>query len=182
MEDPWEEDEIDQIIEKGKEVKLEPKKRRRAKKAASEVIALEEEPKPEEVVYEEPKTQIIEDSKPTPKQEPLTAQDILAKSEDELKQLSPESKRETRNLLRDLKIITAILLGKNKNKELSKVLNTDKSFTSKQIKELEEQGLVKKEGEGRETRYEIDSFNVMKLLQTKVAIKWKKREGKKDGN
>lgn len=109
----------------------------------------------------------------------IKAQDILTKSEEELKaQEQKGSARETHNLLKSLKIITAIMLGKDKNKELARVLQTDKSFTSKQIKELEEQGLVKKEGEGRETKYVIDPFNLLKFLQTKVVIKWGKKEEK----
>ena len=92
--------------------------------------------------------------------------------------------RETHNLLRSMKIVTAIMLGKDKNKELAQILQTDKSFTSKQIKELEEQGLVKREGEGRETKYIVDQFNLVKFLQTKVVLKWgtkKDSEEKKDG-
>lgn len=79
--------------------------------------------------------------------------------------------REAQNRLKDLKIITAILLGKKRNKELAKVLDTDKSFTSKKIKGLEEQGLVEKVGEGKETKYEINEFNVLRFLQRKVVIK-----------
>ena len=120
------------------------------------------------------------------RQTPITAQDILSKSEEELKELVPEKTRETHNLLKSMKIMTAIMLGKDKNKELAQMLQTDKSFTSKQIKELEEQGLVKREGEGRDTKYVVDAFNLMKFLQTKVIIKWGKREedkkeGKKEG-
>ena len=85
-------------------------------------------------------------------------------------------KREAHNTLKDLKIITAIMLGKDRNKDLSSVLDTDKSFTSKQIKNLEEKGLVRKEGEGKNVRYEIDKFNVLKFLQQRVVIKWKKEE------
>lgn len=105
---------------------------------------------------------------------PVTAQEILEKPLQELKQEA--NKRETHNLLQDLRIITAIMLGKNKNKELAQVLNTDKSFTSKQIRQLEDQGLVRREGEGKETTYEIDKFNVMKLLESRVVIKWGKSE------
>jgi len=85
-------------------------------------------------------------------------------------------KRDTHNTIKDLKIITAIMLGKDRNKDLSSVLNTDKSFTSKQIKNLEEKGLVRKEGEGKNVRYEIDKFNVLAFLQKKVVLKWKKEE------
>jgi Mn-dependent DtxR family transcriptional regulator len=70
------------------------------------------------------------------------------------------------------------MLGKNKNKELAHVLDTDKSFTSKQIKELEEQGLVTREGEGKETTYSVDRFNLMKFLESKVVIKWGKGKPK----
>lgn len=108
----------------------------------------------------------------------LTAHDILTKSEKELKAIDV-SKRETHNLLQDMRIITAILLGKKKNKELSQVLQTDKSFTSKQIKDLEEQGLVKREGEGKDVSYEVDTWNMLKFLQSKVVIKWKKEQEKK---
>jgi len=76
--------------------------------------------------------------------------------------------------LKRMKILTAILLGNHQNKELSRVLDTDKSFTSKQIKELEDEGLVKREIDGREVKYEVDKFNLLKFLSTKVTIKWKK--------
>lgn len=105
----------------------------------------------------------------------ITAQQILDLKPEQLNMLEG-GKREVHNLLKDLKIITAILLGKKKNKELSQVLDTDKSFTSKQIKELEEKGLVKREGEGKETEYAVDQFNVMKFLQSKVVVKWKSPE------
>lgn len=109
----------------------------------------------------------------------LTAQDILTKSEKEIKELG-SSKREANNLAKNLRIITAILLGKKKNKELSQALQTDKSFTSKQVKELEEQGLIKREGEGKDVSYEVDSWNVLKFLQSKVVLKWKKGDEEKD--
>ena len=114
----------------------------------------------------------------------LTAQDILTKSEEEIKELSDNmGKREAQRLLKDLKIITAIMLGKKSNKELAKVLDTDKSFTSKQIKKLEERGLVHKTGEGKKTKYEVNEFNVMRFLTSKVILKWgtKKKEEKKNG-
>lgn len=122
------------------------------------------------------KEQIPESTKPN-----LTAHDILTKSEEELKALDI-SKRETHNMLQDMKIITAILLGKKKNKDLSQVLQTDKSFTSKQIKDLEEKGLVKREGEGKDVSYEVDSWNVLKFLQSKIVIKWKKENEEKKGD
>src|SRR3989344_2492710 len=106
----------------------------------------------------------------------LTAQEILDKSESELKDLGV-GKREAHNLAQTFRIITAILLGKNKNKDLAQALNTDKSFASKQVKELEEQGLVKKEEDGREGKYVVDPFNVMKFLQSKVGIKEKDNKG-----
>ncbi len=106
----------------------------------------------------------------------ITAQDILEKSPQELEQLGV-GKREAHNLAQTFRIITAILLGKNKNKDLAQALNTDKSFASKQVKELEEQGLVKKEEEGREVKYVVDPFNVMKFLQSKVVIKVKSGAG-----
>jgi DNA-binding transcriptional ArsR family regulator len=86
------------------------------------------------------------------------------------------SSRENKKIVRDLKIITAISLGQNRNKDLAKVLDTDKSFASKKVKELEEQGLIRKEGEGKEVRYEINKFNVMRFLQSRVVIKWKQNE------
>ena len=95
---------------------------------------------------------------------------VKQESESDLK------KREAHNTLKDLKILTAIMLGKDRNKELSSVLDIDKSFTSKQIKNLEEKGLVRKEGEGKNVRYEVDKFNVLKFLQSKVVIKWKKED------
>jgi len=91
-----------------------------------------------------------------------------------------DSSRETRKIVRDLKIITAIALGKNRNKDLAKLLDTDKSFASKKVKELEAQGLVRKEGEGRDVRYEVNEFNVMKFLQSQVVIKWRKNENQED--
>lgn len=100
----------------------------------------------------------------------LSAQELLDKPLEELEK--DMGKRDAHNLLKNLKILTAIMLGKNKNKELSRVLNTDKSFMSKQIKDLEEQGLVTREGEGKETKYEVDRFNMMKFLESKVVVKW----------
>lgn len=111
---------------------------------------------------------------------PLTAHDLLTKSESEIKEIKKEQekegKRETHGVLKDLKIITAIMLGKKSNKELSQVLDTDKSFTSKQIKHLEEKGLVHKTGEGKKTQYEVNEFNVMKFLTSKIVLKWDKKE------
>ncbi len=86
------------------------------------------------------------------------------------------SSRENKKIVRDLKIITAISLGQNRNKDLAKVLDTDKSFASKKVKELEEQGLIRKEGVGKEVRYEINKFNVIRFLQSRVVIKWKQNE------
>ena len=91
-----------------------------------------------------------------------------------------EDRREAKKLVRDLKIITAISVGKNRNKDLAKVLDTDKSFASKKVKELEKQGLIRREGEGKEVRYEINEFNVVKFLQARVIIKWP--EKKKDNS
>ena len=91
-----------------------------------------------------------------------------------------DDKREAKKLVRDLKIITAISVGKNRNKDLAKVLDTDKSFASKKEKELEEQGLVRREGDGKEVRYELNEFNIVKFLQSKVVIKW--QEKKKDNS
>ena len=91
-----------------------------------------------------------------------------------------EDRREAKKLVRDLKIITAISVGKNRNKDLAKVLDTDKSFASKKVKELEKQGLIRREGEGKEVRYEINEFNVVEFLQARVIIKWP--EKKKDNS
>jgi predicted transcriptional regulator len=106
----------------------------------------------------------------------ISAQELLDKPLEEIKQNI--SKREEHNMLQDLRIITAIMLGKDKNKELAQMLNTDKSFTSKQVKELEEKGLVKREGEGKETRYTVNPFDVMKFLESRVVIKWGKEKPK----
>ncbi len=86
----------------------------------------------------------------------------------------PPSKRDEKKLMRDLKIITAISMGKDRNKELAKVLDTDKSYTAKRVKELEDLGLVKREGIGKETRYRVNEFNVLRFLQSKVVIRWKR--------
>lgn len=90
------------------------------------------------------------------------------------------SKRDEKKLMRDLKIITAISMGKDRNKELAKVLDTDKSYAAKRVKELEDLGLVNREGEGKETRYRVNEFNVLKFLQSKVVIKWKKDKEQED--
>lgn len=81
-------------------------------------------------------------------------------------------KREDSKLIKYMKILTAISLGKDRNKEIAKMLDTDKSFAAKKIKEMEEQGLIYKEGEGKETRYAVNKFNVLEFLQGKVVIKW----------
>ena len=93
---------------------------------------------------------------------------------DEPKEIKPEK------LVKDLKILTAISLGKDRNKELAKVLDTDKSFTSKKVKELEEKGLISKVGDGKETRYRINPFHVMQFLQSTVVITTKKRRSKNE--
>ncbi|SVE61741.1 uncharacterized protein METZ01_LOCUS514595 [marine metagenome] len=87
-----------------------------------------------------------------------------------------EDRREAKKLVRDLKIITAISVGKNRNKDLAKVLDTDKSFASKKVKELEEQGLIRREGDGKEVRYELNEFNIVKFLQSRVVIKWQEKK------
>ncbi|MGC8885144.1 MAG: hypothetical protein ACP5JY_01470 [Candidatus Nanoarchaeia archaeon] len=107
----------------------------------------------------------------------ITAQDVLDKDVNEL-----IKKRETHKLLSQLKVILAIALGHQKNKDLAKVLDTDKSFAAKQIKELEAQGLIKKEGSGKHTTYQINNLNVLNFLQTKVVIKWSKKDTNKGGN
>ncbi len=91
-----------------------------------------------------------------------------------------DDRREAKKLVRDLKIITAISVGKNRNKDLAKVLDTDKSFASKKVKELEEKGLIRREGDGKEVRYELNEFNIVKFLQSRVVIKW--REKKKNNS
>jgi DNA-binding MarR family transcriptional regulator len=87
-----------------------------------------------------------------------------------------EDRREAKKLVRDLKIITAISVGKNRNKDLAKVLDTDKSFASKKVKELEKQGLIRREGDGKEVRYELNEFNIVKFLQSRVVIKWQEKK------
>ena len=87
-----------------------------------------------------------------------------------------DDRREAKKLVRDLKIITAISVGKNRNKDLAKVLDTDKSFASKKVKELEEQGLIRREGDGKEVRYELNEFNIVKFLQSRVVIKWQEKK------
>ncbi|MBI4096075.1 MAG: winged helix-turn-helix transcriptional regulator [DPANN group archaeon] len=110
----------------------------------------------------------------------ITAQELLDKSESELEKLGV-GKREANNIAQTFRIITAILLGKNRNKELAQTLQTDKSFVAKQVKELEERGLVKKEEDGREVRYVADQFNILKFLQSKVVITSKKEAEVKEG-
>jgi hypothetical protein len=88
----------------------------------------------------------------------------------------PEVKSD--KLVKDLKIITAISLGKDRNKELSKVLDTDKSFTSKKVRDLEKRGLISKVGEGKETRYRLNPFHVMQFLQSTVVITTKTKSEK----
>jgi len=87
-----------------------------------------------------------------------------------------EDRREANKLVRDLKILTAISVGKNRNKDLAKVLDTDKSFASKKVKELEKQGLIRREGYGKEVRYELNEFNIIKFLQSRVVIKWQEKK------
>ena len=87
-----------------------------------------------------------------------------------------DDRREAKKLVRDLKIITAISVGKNRNKDLAKVLDTDKSFASKKVKELEEKGLIRREGDGKEVRYELNEFNIVKFLQSRVVIKWHEKK------
>ena len=87
-----------------------------------------------------------------------------------------EDRREAKKLVRDLKIITAISVGKNRNKDLAKVLDTDKSFASKKVKELEKKGLIRREGDGKEVRYELNEFNIVKFLQSRVVIKWQEKK------
>jgi len=83
--------------------------------------------------------------------------------------------REEKKAIKDLKIITAISLGTDKNKELARLLDTDKSFAAKKIKELEKRGLVYKEGIGKDTRYKVNQPGVMRFLQRRVTIRWRKQ-------
>ncbi len=98
----------------------------------------------------------------------------------EIEAEDPLGKRDANKVLQDLKIITAISMGKDRNKDLAKVLDTDKSFAAKKVKDLEERGLIQKEGEGKETRYSVVNFNVFKFLQSKVVITIKKGSNKKE--
>ncbi len=82
------------------------------------------------------------------------------------KKLSRDEKKE----LSRMRIITAIAMGKNRNKEIAKFLDTDKSFAAKKIKELEGEGLVTKEGEGKNVRYRINEINVLQFLKSRVII------------
>ncbi len=91
----------------------------------------------------------------------------------EKEKLSRDEKKE----ISKMRIITAISLGKDRNKEIAKFLDTDKSFAAKKVKELEEEGLVVKEGEGRHTRYRLNKFNALTFLKSKVIIT---KGGKKD--
>ncbi len=95
----------------------------------------------------------------------------------EVEQISEAlKKRDLTKQVKDLKIITAILLGKNKNKELAQLLDTDKSFASRKIKELEEAGLITREGEGKEVTYGVNRFRVMDFLTRRVVISIKKKD------
>ena len=94
--------------------------------------------------------------------------------------MTSEEEIKPEKLVKDLKIITAISLGKDRNKELAKVLDTDKSFTSKKVRELEKKGLISKIGDGKETRYRINPFHVMQFLQSTVVITTKKRRSKNE--
>lgn len=98
-----------------------------------------------------------------------------------------KGKREANNFIRDLKIITAISLGKNRNKDLAKVLDTDKSHASKKIKELEIKGLVTKLRDGKKVIYKLNSSAVSRLLHSRVVIvkggkKNERREETESGN
>ena len=91
-----------------------------------------------------------------------------------------KGKREEKKETRDLKILTAILLGKNKNKDLAEFLDTDKSYASKKVRDLEKQGLVDKKGEGKDVIYEVNKFNFTKFLQSKVVIKSRSSESEEE--
>ncbi|MBD3263050.1 MarR family transcriptional regulator [Candidatus Woesearchaeota archaeon] len=119
---------------------------------------------------------------------PITAHDLLTKSEEEIKEKAEQQKqsmdtRERHKLMKNMKILAAIMLGKKSNKELAKVLDTDKSYASKQIKKLQKEGLVHKKGEGRKTEYEVNEFNFINFLTSKVKLRWGgKKKSKKRGD
>ena len=47
------------------------------------------------------------------------------------------------------------------------------------IPKLEQEGLVHKTGEGKKTKYEVNEFNVMKFLTSRVVFRWGKDKKKK---
>ena len=105
----------------------------------------------------------------------------------EIEEEEKTRKRDANNFIRDLKIITAISLGKNRNKDLARFLDTDKSHASKKIRELEEKGLVTRVKERRSVTYRVNNSAVTRLLQSKVIIikggkKNERREREESGN
>jgi len=100
--------------------------------------------------------------------------DVLRKKQELARQGLEKLTREEKKALRDLRILTAISLGMDRNKEIANMLDTDKSFASKKIKQLEARGLVYKEGGGRDTRYKVNQPKVLSFLTRKVHIKFTK--------
>lgn len=86
-------------------------------------------------------------------------------------------RRKANKFIRDLKIITAISLGKNRNKELARFLDTDKSHAAKKVKELEDKGLVSRIKKKKKVIYKLNPSAISKLLQSRVVIV---KGGKKD--
>lgn len=84
--------------------------------------------------------------------------------------------KDEKKVVRDLKIITAISVGKDRNKDIAELLDTDKSFASKKINKLCEEGLIFKEGEGKDTRYRLNPSRILGFLQRRVVIKWERKE------
>ena len=103
----------------------------------------------------------------------ISQEELRKKQELALKGLEKLS-REEKKALRDLRILTAISLGMDRNKEIARMLDTDKSFASKKIKQLEARGLVYKEGAGKEIRYKVNQPKVLGFLTRKVHITYKK--------
>jgi len=103
----------------------------------------------------------------------ISQEELRKKQELALKGLEKLS-REEKKALRDLRILTAISLGMDRNKEIAQMLDTDKSFASKKIKQLEERGLVYKEGAGKEIRYKVNQPKVLGFLTRKVHITYTK--------
>lgn len=98
----------------------------------------------------------------------------LAKKKELAKQGLEKLSRDEKKALRDLRILTAISMGVERNKDIAQLLDTDKSFASKKVKALADEGLIYKEGEGKKTRYKVNEPKVLKFLKSKVHITKKK--------